>query len=94
MGATLQAMYDEMRTTWEQLKSTSEVQDKELKQYGEISQETKTAQEKLNERITQLETQMKRPPMSFSNAAEERAAAKKQAIDAYTKALTKGYSAL
>ncbi len=94
MSTTLQTMYDEMRRTWEDMKNVVDVQDKEIKSVGEVSMETKTQIERMNDRISGLETQLKRPNMGNPAGDIDTKAAKKEKTDIYVKALQKGYSSL
>lgn len=55
----IKQLYDEMRTTWEGMKSAMETQDIEIKKHGESSQETKTQIEAMNGKITTLQTAIK-----------------------------------
>src|SRR5260221_5054938 len=87
-------MYDEMRRTWEDMKNVVDVQDKEIKSVGEVSMETKTQIERMNDRISGLETQLKRPNMGNPAGDIDTKAAKKEKTDIYVKALQKGYSSL
>jgi len=94
VSTTLQTMYDEMRRTWEDMKNVVDVQDKEIKSVGEVSMETKTQIERMNDRISGLETQLKRPNMGNPAGDIDTKAAKKEKTDIYVKALQKGYSSL
>lgn len=55
----IKELYDEMRTTWESMKSAMDKQGDEVKQFGEATQETKNQIEALNGRITELQNGMK-----------------------------------
>lgn len=92
MTVTLQTMYEEMRNTWNEMKSVLDIQEREVKTFGEASAETKTHLEKMNERITHLETAMARP--ALHEQRQEQTAKKTEAKDAYIQALCKGYGSL
>lgn len=66
----LKALYEEMQKTWKAMQEAMDRQEGEIKQFGEASQETRTLVDKLNEKITELEAEMKalqtranRPPV-------------------------------
>lgn len=93
MTVTLQSMYEEMRNTWQNMQEVIDVQEKEVKSFGEVSQETKSQIDKMNDRISQLETTMARPQFgSISNQQDKPVAS--AAKSAYMQALWKGYSSL
>jgi HK97 family phage major capsid protein len=91
MTVTLQAMYDEMRSTWSDMQGVVDIQEQELKSVGAVSQETKQHIDALNTRITSLETAMARPQIGALSRIEPPGA---EAKDAYIQALVKGYSSL
>lgn len=92
MSVTIQTMYDEMRSTWNELQGVIDVQEQELKSLGGVSQETKTHMEKLNDRITSLETAMARPQMASTH--EKEASPGREAKNAFIQCLAKGYGSL
>lgn len=55
----IKELYDEMRTTWESMKSAMDKQADEVKQHGEATQETKNLVDSLNTRITELQDGLK-----------------------------------
>lgn len=93
MTVTIQTMYDEMRSTWNELQSVMDTQEKELKSLGGVSQETKTYAEKLNDRITQLETAMARPQL-VSHQEDKGDSRTREAKAAFFQALRQGYASL
>lgn len=56
----LKKLYEEIQNTWNEMKSMLDRQDKEIKQFGEATQETKNTIDKLNSRIDELEKKMQR----------------------------------
>lgn len=90
MTVDLKTMYEEMRSTWSDMQNVVDVQDKELKQLGSVSGETKQHIDKLNDRISHLETAMARPGLGRT---EERPG-KSESKMALIQALTKGYGSL
>jgi len=93
MSVTIQTMYEEMKGTWNELQSVIDTQEKELKSLGGVSAETKTYAEKLNDRITQLETAMARP--QFLPHEESKSDPRKsEAKAAFFQALEHGYGSL
>lgn len=94
MAVTLQSMYEEMRKTWQNMQEVIDVQEKEVKSFGQVSQETKTSIEKMNERLTQLETTMARPQFNSNYSIREEKPEAAEAKAAYMQALWKGYASL
>lgn len=92
MSVTLNAMYEEMRGTWSDMKNVMEVQEQEIKAVGEVSTETKTHIDKMNERITGLETAMARPRLGATT--EDSSEQKSEEKSAFLHALVKGYGQL
>jgi len=91
MSVDLKTMYEEMRSTWSEMQSVVDVQDKELKQLGNVSGETKQHMDRLNDRIGHLETAMARPGLG---SPAERGESKSESKMALIQALTKGYGSL
>jgi HK97 family phage major capsid protein len=87
----MQTMYEEIRSTWNDMQNVIDTQEKEIKTVGEASQESKQYIERLNGRITDLETRLARPQLPIT---EEKRAIISEAKAAYIQALTKGYSSL
>lgn len=90
MSVTLNTMYEEMRNTWHDMQGVIDIQEKELKGVGAVSQETKQHLEKLNDRISSLETAMARPRMGGIEGAEQTSEEK----SAFLTALVKGFAGL
>lgn len=68
-------LHDSMQTTWSEFKSTLEKQDSEIKANGAASAETKQVLDRLNAKLDQVETEMKRlatlPPAGGTTPADE-----------------------
>jgi len=62
--------YEDMRTSWEEMKHLLETQAEEVKKLGEASAETKQSIEKVNVRIDQKETERTRPLKAAEVKAE------------------------
>lgn len=54
-------LYSQMQKAWDELKKKLDDRDAEIKKFGDASQETKNAIDKLNNRIAEIETKMSRP---------------------------------
>jgi HK97 family phage major capsid protein len=57
----IKQMFEEMRNTWEEMKSANEKRDDEIKKFGTATQETENLVKKLNDRIDELESKLQRP---------------------------------
>lgn len=93
MGSvSLQTMYEEMQNVWSNMKGTIDVQEKELKTVGAVSQETKQQIDRMNDRIAEIETKMARPQLGRPGTGIE----KKEGPEtkAFFKALSSGMSSL
>lgn len=93
MSVTLQTMYEEMRSTWDDMQHIVDVQEKEIKTVGEASQETKQTIDRMNGRITELETAMARPRLGLPGGTHDRTE-QDEAKNAFFQALSKGYGTL
>lgn len=92
MTVTLQAMYDEMRSTWSDMQQVVETQEKEVKTLGEGTAETKQLLEKLNDRISGLETAMARPQLNSVQSKEGKPVSEEK--KAFFQVLRSGYGSL
>ena len=62
---------EEIKTVFEQFKRKNDEMEKEVKKYGEATQELKNTVSKLNERLDELETQLNRPAVGNMNQKEQ-----------------------
>lgn len=85
----LKKLYDELRSTWEQMKRAMDAQAEEVKRYGDASEEIKKQVAALNARIDELEVKMKRVPLGGPSERQEN-----PAKSAYLKAIRLGRAAL
>jgi HK97 family phage major capsid protein len=92
MSVTLQTMYEEMRSTWNDMQHIIDIQEKEVKAVGDASQETKQTLDRMNDRLSGIETAMARPRLG--NPLSDRETHAQEAKDAFIAALAKGYGAL
>lgn len=73
--------FAEITKTWEQFKGVLDVQEKELKKYGDVATETKTTLDKLNIRLDELEVKLNRPLIKGVEGKEEKSAEVKAFIN-------------
>jgi HK97 family phage major capsid protein len=66
-----------------QFRDMVDKQEAEIKKYGEASGETKSAIDKMNERMNQLETKLNRPAVSAASAIDAEQAERKAAFNAF-----------
>lgn len=95
------AMTPEEQKAVEQLQSAaqkmyefSEKASKDLEKYGEYSGELKQEQQKLNDRIDQLETKLMRPPEGKAGGLNDESVQEKKQVKAFYELIRKGDNAM
>lgn len=71
----IKELHENMQTTWTEFKSVMEAHDKEIKQYGQVTSETKSTLEKINNRLDELDVELKRASTavaSFATSEEDK----------------------
>lgn len=67
----IKALFEEMRTTWEEWKAADQRREEELKRYGQELGETKQLLERIEKRLTELETAHQRARIAGKASAEQ-----------------------
>jgi HK97 family phage major capsid protein len=94
--AEQKALHEQLLQDWAFFKEALELQQKEVKKYGEASQEATTKLDTINTRLDEVEGKMNRPDLFQKAESEEQQAERemKHAHKTFVKALRKGLSGL
>lgn len=92
MSTELKQYFDEMASTWQEMKSAMNVRDEEIKQIGAASQETKNYLSRLNDRLDELEAKLNAP--TTKSVASQGAAADLEIKEAMLTGLRYGHNAM
>jgi len=88
------SVHETLLQEWHQFKEVNELQQKETKQLGEATQETKTLISRLNDRLDTLEAELNRPERKMQNAELGRVQQSEATHAAFVKALRSGIGGL